>query len=226
MKIFLAGATGVIGRRLIPLLRQAGHAVTGTTRSAERLTDLQKAGAEAVLVDVFDAAALADSVARAAPHVVIHQLTDLSASQDPAAMDAARERNARLRIEGTRNLMAAAKSAGAGRVIAQSIAWLYAGSAKPHSEIDPLDMNVTGMALRTVEALIALEQAVLGTPPVEGIVLRYGRLYGPGTCFSAPSGPGSLHADAAAQAALLAVTQGTAGIYNVAEDDGTLSIEK
>ena len=226
MKIFFAGATGVIGRRLVPLLRQAGHTVVGTTRSAERAAELKAAGVDAVVVDVFDAAALTGAAVRAKPDVVIHQLTDLPGRLDPEIMEAALERNARLRIDGTRNLMAAAKAAGAGRVIAQSIAWAYAPAEKPYRETDPLDTEAGGVRLRTVEGVAALERAVLGTPPIAGIVLRYGRLYGPGTWYAEPEGPGPLHVDAAAQAALLAISRGSAGIYNVAEDDGTVSIEK
>ena len=161
MNIFLAGATGVIGRRLVPLLRDAGHAVTGTSRSPEKANALGVLGARGVVVDVYDARALLGAMSGAHPDVVIHQLTDL-----PRALDGGRpaefEANARLRIEGTRNLMAAAQMVGVRRVVAQSIAFGYA------------------------------------------------------------PGPGALHVEAAAHAALLAVTKGR-GIYNIAEDDGAAS---
>ena len=126
MNIFLAGATGVIGRRLVPLLRDAGHAVTGTSRSGERASALNVLGAQGVVVDVYDARALLKAMSAAHPDVVIHQLTDLPQSLEPAGRPANFEGNARLRIEGTKNLMAAASVVGARRVVAQSIAFVYA----------------------------------------------------------------------------------------------------
>src|SRR5260221_6894149 len=117
MNVFLAGATGVIGRPLIGLLRNAGHIVTGTTRSAAKLAEIERLGAKGVAVDAFDAEGLKRSVIAARPDVVIHQLTDLPDVSDPAQMAAAREKNARLRIEGTHNLMAAAKIAMLRRVL-------------------------------------------------------------------------------------------------------------
>jgi nucleoside-diphosphate-sugar epimerase len=224
MNIFVAGATGVIGQPLLKLLHDAGHDVTGSTRSASRTAMIEALGAHAVVADAFDAEALGRAIAAAGPEVVIHQLTDLPDVSDPSQMAAVRERNSRLRIEGTRNLMAAAQAAGVRRVIAQSIAFVYAEGSKPYLEDDPLD--ATDAHRMTMTGVIALEKAVLDTPGIEGIVLRYGRLYGPGTWFDKPGGPGPLTAGAAAQAALLAVTRGVPGIYNVAEDDGEFSIEK
>ena len=227
MKIFLAGATGVIGRRLTPLLIAAGHAVSGSSRSADKARMLKKQGAQAVVVDVFEAKALRDAVAAVRPDVVIHQLTDLPQVLDPARRGEALIRNARLRIEGAANLVAAAQAAGARRLIAQSIAFIYADGPEPHAESDPLapaegdDLNAV-----TARGVRALEDATLHTPGLDGIVLRYGRLYGPGTWFEAPSGRAPLHVDAAAQAALLAVTRGGPGIYNIAEDDGAVLIDK
>jgi len=224
MKVFVAGATGVIGRPLVKLLRDAGHAVTGTTRSPGKAAAIEALGASAVVVDAFDAAALTQAVAAARPEVVIHQLTDLPDTMDPARRAAVLEANARLRIEGTRNLMAAAQASGARRVVAQSIAFIYAPGPGPRQEGDPLDDSEAQR--RTIGGVVALENAVTQTPGIEGIVLRYGRLYGPGTWFAERSGPGPLSTDAAAHAALLAVTRGAPGIYNIAEDDGALSIEK
>lgn len=223
MNIFIAGASGVIGRRLVPLLRDAGHAVTGSSRSQEKAVALQALGARAVVVDVYDAPGLARAVAAAYPDVVIHQLTDLPDVTDPARMAAVRQANARVRIEGTRNLMSAAVAAGAKRVVAQSIAFVYAPGEGPRLETDPLDASEENES--TVRGVMALEQQVLQERDVIGVVLRYGRLYGPGTWFKAPGGPGPLHVDASAHAALLAVTRGR-GIYNVAEDDGAVSIDK
>ena len=131
MRIFLAGASGAIGRRLVPLLLAAGHHVIGTTRSGEKANELKARGVEAVVVDVFDPKTLRDSVVWAQPEVVVHQLTDLPQVLDPARLCDALTRNARLRIEGTPNLVAAAEAAGVGRLIAQSIAFAYAYGPEP-----------------------------------------------------------------------------------------------
>jgi nucleoside-diphosphate-sugar epimerase len=224
MNIFVAGATGVIGRPLVRLLRQAGHDVTGTTRSAGKIAEIEKLGGKGVVADALDAEALRRAVAAAKPDIIIHQLTDLPDVSDPSQMAAAREKNSRVRIEGTRNLMAAAKAAGVRRVIAQSIAFVYAPGKKPYREGDPLDGSEAQRT--TIAGVVALEDAVLNTPGIDGIVLRYGRLYGPGTWFDKPGGAGPLTCAAAAHAALLAVTRGASGIYNIAEDDGEFSIEK
>jgi nucleoside-diphosphate-sugar epimerase len=227
MRIFLAGATGAIGRRLVPLLIGDGHDVTGTTRSAEKAKALGKTGARAVVVDVFDALTLEQAVWEAQPEVVIHQLTDLPQVDDPARMEASREANARIRIDGTRNLMAAAKAAGARRVVAQSIAFIYAPGEGARIETDPLAREPDGSYSISIRGVIALEERVLGSQGIDGIVLRYGRLYGPGTWYEkGPPGSGSLHVDAAAQAARLSVTRGAPGIYNIAEDDGVYAIDK
>jgi len=224
MNVFVAGATGVIGQPLLKLLRQAGHTVTGTTRSAGKLAAIEALGAKGIVADALDAEATRGAVVDAKPDVVIHQLTDLPDVSDPTQMAAAREKNSRVRIEGTHNLMAAAKAAGVRRVIAQSIAFIYAPGAKPHREGDPLDGSEAQRI--TIAGVKALEDAVLNSPGIDGIVLRYGRLYGPGTWFDKPGAAGPLTCDAAAHAALLAVTKGAPGIYNIAEDDGEFSIEK
>jgi len=227
MRIFLAGATGVIGRRLTPLLVAAGHQLTGTTRSSDKAAALTGQGAQAVVVDVFDRPALRDAVIAGRPEVVIHQLTDLPQVFDPERRGEALVRNAKLRIDGTANLVAAAQAAGVRRMISQSIAFIYAGGPEPHAESDPLAPAEGGdLNALTSRGVRALEEATLHTPGVDGIVLRYGRLYGPGTWFGEPTGRGPLHVDAAAQAALLAVTRGSPGIYNIAEDDGALTVDK
>jgi nucleoside-diphosphate-sugar epimerase len=228
LRIFLAGATGAIGRRLIPLLLADGHSVTGTTRSATKAAELEGQGVTPVVIDVFDASALRDAVVKVRPEIVIHQLTDLPQVLDPAQMAASRQRNTRLRIEGTANLVAAALAAGARRLIAQSIAFAYADGPEPHAEVDPLaSPQGDDPAAITARGVRALEEAVLvGASGLEGIVLRYGRLYGPGTWFATPNGNGPLHVDAAAQAARLAITRGRPGVYNIAEDDGALVTEK
>jgi nucleoside-diphosphate-sugar epimerase len=224
MNVFVAGATGVIGQPLLKLLRQAGHSVTGTTRSASKLAMIEAIGAHGVVADALDAQALHRAVVEAKPDTLIHQLTDLPDVSDPSQMAAVREKNSRLRIEGTRNLMAAAKAAGVPRVVAQSIAFVYAPGAKPHREDDPLDSSEAQKV--TIAGVKALEDAVLNTPGIDGIVLRYGRLYGPGTWFDKPGSAGALTCAAAAHAALLALTRGAPGLYNIAEDDGEFAIDK
>jgi nucleoside-diphosphate-sugar epimerase len=223
VKIFLAGAGGAIGRRLTPLLRAAGHAVVGTTRRADKADALRALGAEPAVVDVFDAAALLRAVAAAAPDAVIHQLTDLAFAPDSPRYAEGLARNARLRIEGTANLVAAAKAASVRRMVAQSIAFIYAPGPGARVETDAMKA-AEGAAARSVEAVSALEQAVLSMP--QGLVLRYGYLYGPGTWSLDTPHPPAVHVDAAAQAALRALTQGTPGIYNIAEDDPGLSSDK
>ena len=212
-RIFLAGASGAVGRRLVPLHVAAGHRVTGTTRVSEKADELRGLGAEPVIVEVFDAAALAQKIAAARPAIVIHQLTHLPRDLDPQKMPAALVRNARIRDEGTKNLVAAALAAGARRLIAQSIAWVYARGAEPHREEDPVDTAAEGERSVTIRGVVALEERVLEAPPLEGIVLRYGFLYGPGTPHQRAARPIPVHVDAAAFAALCAVDRGASGIY-------------
>ena len=155
MRVFLAGASGVIGARLVPLLVAAGHEVAGMTRSPEKVEALRDLGAEPVVCDVFDAEALRAVVVDFQPEVVLNELTDLP--DKPAATN---EANARMRREGTRNLLAAAEAASASRFIAQSVAWQLSGDG--------------GAAVRDLERLVLA---------AAGVVLRYGRLYGPGTYY-------------------------------------------
>jgi nucleoside-diphosphate-sugar epimerase len=224
MKIFLAGASGAIGRRLAPLLVAAGHHVTGTTRNPASARELESAGMVAALVDVFDSDALKAAVIGAAPEIIIHQLTDLPRFlEDEGQLAASYPRNARIRTEGTRNLIAAAKAASARRFIVQSVAFGYAPGAEPHTEADPL--NITdGPRAVTVRAAAEMERQVLRSG-MEAIVLRHGFFYGPGTWHDGPTRKPAVHIDAAAHAALLALTGGS-GIYNIAEEDGTVSIAK
>jgi uncharacterized protein YbjT (DUF2867 family) len=160
MRIFLAGASGVIGRQLTPLLVEKGHTVAGTTRSEGKAELVRRLGAEPVVVDVYDAGALRDAICDFAPDTVMHQLTDLP--DDVAKLDGSREANARMRDEGTANLAQAARAAGASRFIAQSIAW-----------------NLAPEFATRVEAH---ERMTLSFPGV-GVVLRYGQFYGPGTFY-------------------------------------------
>lgn len=214
-KILVAGASGAIGRRLCPLLLEDGWRVTGTTRSAEKAEWLRSIGVGPVIVDVFDESALHSAVNSARPDIVIHQLTDLPPGLDPAKMAEGRIRNARIRDIGTRNLIAAAVACGVKRMVVQSIAFVYAPGSMPYHEEAPLNS----------ESIASFEQQV-SDAPLHGMILRYGRLYGPGTGFDSPPSGAPVHVDAAADAARLAVTRGKAGIYNVAEDDGTVASDK
>ncbi|TPI31684.1 NAD(P)-dependent oxidoreductase [Mesorhizobium sp. B3-2-1] len=224
-RIFLAGASGAIGQRLVPQLLAAGHQVTGTTRNTDKAARLEALGVEPAVVDVFDAEALMQAMLAARPDIVVHQLTDLPAGLDPSRMAEAVVRNARIRDEGTGNLVAAAAAAGVRRMVAQSIAWAYASGPEPHAEADPLDGGASGNRGISVGGVIALETAVLDAP-FAGIVLRYGQLYGPGTGANTAAGASPLHVDAAAHAALLALDNGAPGIFNVAEPNGAVSTRK
>jgi nucleoside-diphosphate-sugar epimerase len=169
MHILLAGATGVVGRKIVPLLAADGHKVTGLTRSPARAAALRALGAEPLVADVLDRTALVAAVRAAAPEVVVHQLTDLA--------DANLEANARLRVIGTRNLVDAARAAGVRRIVAQSIAFGYEDGPEPAAEDTPLRTGLRGVP--------ELESAAAELP--EWVVLRYGLFYGPGTWY-APDG--------------------------------------
>lgn len=225
MRIFLAGASGAVGRRLVPLLLKAGHEVTGATRSPETAKALAETGVEPVVLDIFDGPAVADAMRAANAEIVIDQLTDFPKVFDAAAMAASYIRNVRLYSEGTRNLIEAARVAGARQMMVQSYAFAYVPGGEPHSETDPLNLDdpVRGPVIAGVAEM---ERRMLSAPGIEPVVLRYGLLYGPGTWSETPTGKPALHIDAAANAALLAVAHGTAGVYNIANDDGAVSIAK
>ncbi|HEY4098719.1 MAG TPA: NAD(P)-dependent oxidoreductase [Baekduia sp.] len=225
MRIFIAGATGVVGRRVVALLAEAGHELTAMTRHAASAPGLRAAGADPVVCDVFDAGAVRDAVRGARPEVVVHELTDLAAGDRTA--------NAAIRVQGTRNLVDAAHAAGVRRIVAQSIAWAYAPGDAPASEDVPLDTDAAdGTRRETVAAVAALESTAAELP--EWIVLRHGMLYGPGTWY-APGGlmagaarAGQLpatadvtsfvHVDDAAAAAVVALDWPT-GTYNICDDE-------
>jgi nucleoside-diphosphate-sugar epimerase len=239
MRIFLAGATGVIGRRLLPLLMHGGHEVTAMTRSEERAGALRNAGASPVVCDVFDAERVHAAIQAARPEVVLHELTDLPPNLDPRKMEEQTAGNDRIRIEGTRNLVAAAVAAGARRVVAQSIAFAYAPTGSElKQEDDPLWDDAPWPWSRSVRALHELEETVTQTEGIEGIVLRYGFFYGPGSAYAKDGhfagevkkrrlpvvGKGSgvlpfIHVDDAAAATIAAMERGRPGIYNVVDDD-------
>lgn len=224
-RVFLAGSTGAIGRQLVPLLIADGWQVVGTTRFADKAPSLRAMGVEPVVVDVFDAVSLRAALIEFKPELVIHQLTDLPHALEANKMTEALVRNARLRDEGTRNLVEASVLAGAKRLIAQSISFIYADGPLPHREVDPFLSETHPVYGETVQGVASLERQVLNAP-LDGIVLRYGLIYGPGTGFDAPIAPGSVHVASAAKAAQLAITKAQPGIYNVAEDDGTVLTEK
>ncbi|MET7451434.1 NAD(P)-dependent oxidoreductase [Streptomyces sp. NPDC005574] len=177
MHVFVAGATGAVGSLLVPMLLEAGHTVTGTSRSPAGVERIERLGATGLRVDALDAERLRGAVRAAAPEAVVHQLTDLSGA-DAAA-------NSRIRREGTRNLVDAAKAAGVGRVVAQSISWAYGPGDDPADEAVPLDSTAAQPRARMVAAVRALEETVAEVETA--VVLRYGLLYGPGTWY-APGG--------------------------------------
>jgi nucleoside-diphosphate-sugar epimerase len=194
MRILLAGGSGAIGRQLIPLLVAAGHSVFATTRKPDRLPAIAASGAEALLLDALDRDMVHSTIAVLRPDAIIHQLTDLAEGVGPG--------NAALRIHGTRNLVDAAKSSGTNRLIAQSIAWVVAPGTTPATETDPLDPDPTEPRAGAIAAVRALEDATFELK--QGIVLRYGLLYGPGTWYArdGQSGLAALHGELPATPAI------------------------
>jgi nucleoside-diphosphate-sugar epimerase len=243
MRIFVAGASGVIGKRLVPLLVENGHEVVGTTRSPEKVGSLRAGGAEPAVVDLLDPEAVIAAVHSARPEVVVHEATALAATSltNMRKFDDEFAPTNRLRSEGTDHLLAAARAAGAHRFVAQSFAgWPYAREGGPvKSEDDPLDPNPPKAMRRTLAAIRHLETVVVGAEGIEGVVLRYGGLYGPGTSLSTGEGDiyvdqirkrrfpvvggGGLwsfvHIDDAVSATLAAIERGTRGIYNIVDDE-------
>jgi len=234
----VAGASGAIGRPLIRQLLATGHEVTGTTRREERTAEIRAAGATAVVCDALDAGALEAAVREAAPEAVVHLLTALPPRLDYKAGDPLGPTN-RVRVEGTRNLVAAARAAGSRRLVAESFAPLYAhegGWVK--SEEDGLFVDGPPPFGAAAAALAELERQVLGAEGLEGIVLRYGWLYGPGTYFDSDGsqteealkrrlpivgkGRGTfsfVHVEDAASATVAALERGGPGVYNVADGE-------
>lgn len=225
-RIFLAGATGAIGRPLTAMLVAAGYEVTGATRSRGGAATITAAGARPAIVDVFDAADVKAAIAASRPDIVIHQVTDLSTKPGESLTEEHLERNARVREVGTRNLVEAAAAVGTRRLVAQSIAWLYLPGPEPHTEEESIVPADRATMNRTRQAVIDLERMVTGDLRFEGVVLRYGRLYGPGTWTDVPDVPPTVHVRDAARAAVLAVDHGDPGIYNIANDGAPISNAK
>ena len=222
MRVLVAGATGAIGRELVPMLVSGGHEVYGTTRAPERAEWLRASGAKPIVLDVFDAAAVREAMDVSRPAVVIHQLTDLAAGFGPEQLRA----NARLRRVGTRHLVDAMLATSGRRLVAQSAAWLYAPGPTPRTEDDPLRDPEASPDDEVTPGILELERLVLRTAGIDGLVLRYGFLYGPGTANPTPrdisEGP-YVHVTDAARAAALAVERGRAGPYNIVERADTVS---
>jgi nucleoside-diphosphate-sugar epimerase len=239
MKVFVAGASGAIGRPLVRRLLAAGHEVTGMTRREERAEQIRAAGASAVVCDVFEAEKLEAAVREAAPEAVVHLLTALPPRLDYRAKEDPLAPTNRVRDEGTRNLVAAAKAAGARRLVAESVAFFYAPQGDWVKEEEaPLFLEAPDPFGSAANALAGLERQVLEADGIEGIVLRFGWLYGPGTYYDHDGsltedalkrrmpvvgrGTGTfsfVHVEDAASATAAALERGSPGAYNVVDDE-------
>ncbi len=239
MRVVVAGATGAVGTRLLPLLVSAGHDVTGLTRSPAKTEAIERAGARSAVADALDPAAVRAAMLEARPEVVVHEMTALRNALDLAHFDRAFAVTNRLRTEGLDHLLAAAKEVGARRVVAQSYCgWPYERTGGPvKTEEGPLDPAPPREFRHSLDAIRHLESAVTGATAFEGLVLRYGGFYGPGSgVFDGPLldqlrrrrvpliGDGGgwwsfLHLDDAAAATALAVEKGAPGLYNIVDDE-------
>ena len=239
MRIFIAGASGAVGQPLVRQLAGRGHEVTGMTRTPAKAARLRELGAEPVVADALDREAVAAAVREARPEAVVHQLTAIDA-MSTRNLDAAFVATNRLRTEGTDHLIEAARAAGARRFVGQSFApWSYKREGGPaKAEDDPLETDPPKHVEETLAAIRHLEAAVTGAPGLEGIVLRYGGFYGPGTGIARGGdmaemiakgrfpvvGDGGgvwslIHVEDAAAATVAAIERGRPGIYNVADDE-------
>ncbi len=239
MRVFVAGATGAIGKQLVPRLVEAGHEVHGMTRSESKQAMLHELGAVPVVADALDPDQVAEAVSRARPDVIVHQLTAIPALLDMRHFDRDFALTNRLRTEGTDYLLSAGQAVGVRRFVAQSHILSYARTGGPvKSEEDPFDRSPAREMRETLAAIRHLEEAVLGARWTEGIVLRYGHFYGPGTSLAPGAeqvelvrrrkfplvGDGGgvwsfIHIADAAEAAEAAVERGSRGVYNVVDDD-------
>ena len=236
MRVFVAGASGAIGQRLVPALVAAGHEVTGSTRKPAKAKALSAAGATPVVVDGLDAAAVGEAVAKAEPEVIVHQMTAIPTSVGLRNFDKVFATTNELRTKGLDHLMAAAVATGTRRVIAQSYTgWPNIRTGGPvKTEEDPLDPDPPANQRVSMAAIRHVERAVQGAAGVTGLALRYGMLYGPGTADEIAAmirkrrfplvGDGAgvwsfLHVEDAALAAVAAVERGSAGVYNIVDDE-------
>lgn len=239
MKVFLAGGTGVIGRPLTSQLIAADHEVIAMTRSDQRAANLRHQGATPIVCDVFDRETLRRCVGDAQPDAVIHQLTALPKRIDPRKIKTQLAATNRVRTEGTKNLFDAALAAGAKRFIAQSIAFAYGpDGSELKTEDDPLYESPPSSFVETINAVRSLEETTLGNTDLQGIVLRYGFFYGPGSVYASDGsatedvrrkrfpivGNGTgvfsfIHVEDAAAATVAALKQGEPGIYNIVDDE-------
>jgi nucleoside-diphosphate-sugar epimerase len=240
MKVFVAGATGVVGKRLVPQLVAGGYEVVAMTRSEEKASALRGLGADAVVADALDREAVMEVVTRAEPDVVVHQLSGLSGAKSFKRFDKEFALTNRLRTEGTDHLLAAAQAAGAQRFIAQSYGnWNYERTGRRvKTEDDLLDPTPPANQTQSIEAIRYMERVVVEAEGLDGIALRYGNFYGPGTAFALDGdivaqvrkrkfplvGDGGgvwsfVHTDDAAAAVIDAIERGAPGIYNIADDE-------
>lgn len=239
MRVFVAGASGAVGRPLVRLLREHGHEVLGTTRSDARASALRALGAEPVVCDALDGEALRAAVRTAAPEAIVNQLTALSAPLNPRRYQQWLEPTNRLRIAATRNLAEAGVEAGARILVSQSVAFAYRWDGDQlKTEDEPLFEDAPGGFDRAVAALRELERRTLETPGLDGIVLRYGYFYGPGTSYARDGqaaelarrrrfpiiGSGSgrfsfVQVEDAARATAAALERAAAGVYNIVDDE-------
>lgn len=240
MKVLVAGAGGAVGARLIPKLIEAGHDVVALTRSEGKASALRDHGAEPVATDLLDRAAVLEAVSRATPEVIIHQATSLAGVKSLRNFDREFALTNRLRTEGTDHLLEAARAVGARRLIAQSYGnWNYERTGTGlKTEEDPFDPSPPANQVKSLEAIRYVESAVLGAAGIEGVALRYGNFYGPGTGIAADGdivaqvrkrrlpivGDGAgvwsfIHMDDAASAAVAALGHGAPGVYNIADDE-------
>ena len=241
MRVFVAGAGGAVGKRLVPMLVARGHQVTGTTSRPETADRIRRLGAEPIVVDGLDAVGIGQAVARAEPDAIIHEMTALSGTPDFKHFDRWFALTNRLRTEGTENLLAAATASGVKRFLAQSFTgWSNSRTGSwIKTEDDPLDPRPLKEQTETLAAIRFLEHAVLEAP-LEGIVVRYGGLYGPGSSEKLVeilnrrmfpvigNGAGmvsSTHIDDAAGGTLAALERGRRGIYNIVDDEPAPSRE-
>jgi 2-alkyl-3-oxoalkanoate reductase len=235
MRVLMAGATGAIGRRLVPQLVERGHEVIATTSRPEKAEGLQALGATPVVLDGLDGVAVGEAVARAQPDAVVHQMTSIAGKPDLRHFDRWFAKTNELRTVGTRHLLAAAQAAGVGRFVAQSYTgWTNERRGGPvKTETDPFDPEPAKEQREALAAIRFVEEAVTAAP-LEGIVLRYGNFYGPGDMDAMLAmirkrkfplvGDGGgvwswIHLDDAAAATVAALERGRPGIYNVADDE-------